>query len=271
MLLRESIAVKHRTRTTELAAADDDGGAAAGRLVFASSMRRLTTSIIALAMFAIASSAQASTLQLVAPAGGATLRGGSFAELRWSSAELPAAAEEWEAFLSVDGGRYYAFRVTPHLDIELERFTFLVPNVDTSDARILIRAGDEKHETEFESAGTFSIVRDANAELAFSRLPQSGHGEAARNGDPEVLAWTDGARDGSGLALRSSVPMPSPSLEVQAKRSYDNEPLAVAAANGINAPSVARTHVRAAAFVSCEPAQYRLPADLLLVCRRRNI
>ena len=143
-------------------------------------MRRLTTSIIAVAMFAIASFAQASSLQLVAPAAGTTLRGGSFVELRWSSDELPAVAEEWEAFLSVDGGKYYAFRVTPHLDIDLQRFTFLVPNVDAADARILIRAGDEEHETEFEPTGAFSIVRDVNADVAFARVPQSGPGEAAR-------------------------------------------------------------------------------------------
>ncbi|MEA2327252.1 MAG: hypothetical protein QOE68_2211, partial [Thermoanaerobaculia bacterium] len=91
-------------------------------------MRRLSLAVV---LLAFASLARAESLRVVAPANGATLRGGSFAELRWTSAQPPAAAEEWEAFLSVDGGKYYAFRVTPHLDIHLRSFTFVVPNVDT--------------------------------------------------------------------------------------------------------------------------------------------
>jgi len=85
-------------------------------------MRRLS---LAIALLALASFARAESLRVVAPANGATLRGGSFAELRWTSAQLPAGAEEWEAFLSVDGGKYYAFRVRPHLDIQLRKFTFV--------------------------------------------------------------------------------------------------------------------------------------------------
>src|SRR6476661_1831838 len=89
------------------------------RLIIIASMRRLS---LAVALLAFASFARAESLRVVAPANGATLRGGSFAELRWTSARLPSDAEEWEAFLSVDGGKYYAFRVTPHLDIKLRSF-----------------------------------------------------------------------------------------------------------------------------------------------------
>src|SRR5437763_15141390 len=96
------------------------------RFMMCASMRRLS---LAVALLAFASFARAESLRVVAPANGATLRGGSFAELRWTAANVPAAAEEWEAFLSIDGGRYYAFRVTPHLDIQLRSFTFIVPNV----------------------------------------------------------------------------------------------------------------------------------------------
>src|SRR6187549_1402423 len=120
-------------------------------------MSRLGRYWAAVALFALASFARADSLHLLAPEAGTTLRGGSFAELRWSAPQLPAAAEEWEAFLSIDGGTYYAFRVTPHLEIDLRHFTFIVPNVDTRDARILIRVGDEKRETHFELPGSFSI------------------------------------------------------------------------------------------------------------------
>ena len=158
------------------------------------SMRR---ALIAVALLAGATFARADALRVVAPANGATLRGGSFAELRWTAANVPPAAEEWEAFLSIDGGRYYAFRVTPHLDIQLRSFTFVVPNVDTRNARILIRTGDEVHELHFESRDSFSIVRDAKAETLLPRALASKRGEAARDGDPGVVAWADGARDGS--------------------------------------------------------------------------
>ena len=128
--------------------------------------------LMASAFLLSAAIAHADALRVVAPANGATLRGGSFAELRWSAAKLPAPAEEWEAFLSIDGGTYYAFRVTPHLDIDLHRFTFIVPNVDTRDARILIRTGNEVHETRFESRGSFTIVRDAKAAVVLGGVTE---------------------------------------------------------------------------------------------------
>jgi hypothetical protein len=174
------------------------------------SMRRVS---LAVALLAFAFVARAESLRVVAPANGATLRGGSFAELRWTSAQLPVPAEEWEAFLSVDGGKYYAFRVTPHLDINLRSFTFVVPNIDTRSARILIRTGDEVHELHFESRDSFSIVRDAKAEESLPRVLQPRHGEAAREGDPAVLAWADGARDGSNVTQQSSTPDRYPALD----------------------------------------------------------
>ena len=81
---------------------------------------------------------------LHAPREGEVLRGGTRATVSWSAASLPRFVEEWEAFLSVDGGKYYAYRITPHLEADQREFTFEVPNVETEDARILIRAGDER-------------------------------------------------------------------------------------------------------------------------------
>src|SRR5437870_4515174 len=171
-------------------------------------MSRLTRPLLSLALLASAAFARAESVRVVLPATGTTLRGGSFAELQWSAAQLPAKSEEWEAFLSIDGGKYYAFRITPHLDIDMRRFTFVVPNVDTRNARILIRTGNEVHETHFESPGRFAIARDPNAELVIPRLLQSGRGEAARDGDPAVVAWTDR----SGVIQQSSTSAPSRSL-----------------------------------------------------------
>jgi hypothetical protein len=233
-------------------------------------MSRAIRPLLAVALLALASSARASSLRVVAPAQGATLRGGSYVELRWSATELPAEAEEWEAFLSVDG-TYYAFRVTPHLDIDLQRFTFRVPNVDTRNARILIRAGDEQRETQFEQAGSFSIVRDSRVELAVPGLLQSGRGEAAREGDPPVLAWTDGTRDGSGITQRCSTVTPPPSLRAVATISGDAEAELVRSLNEVAAPSIVQAARFARGYRAHKPEPFITAVDLLLVCRRRNI
>jgi hypothetical protein len=234
-------------------------------------MSRLPRPLLAIAILALASLARADAPRLVSPAVGTTLRGGSFAELRWSAAQLPNNAEEWEAFLSVDGCKYYAFRITPHLDLDRRRFSFIVPNVDTHDARILIRTGNEVHESHFEIPGSFSIVSDPNAGQVLPRMLQIGKGEAARDGDPAVLSWTDGERNGSGMTQRTSVTVPSSSLEARTTDTDGAPSVLVPAASPIAAPSITttlltarRTHARGA-----EPIP--ISVDLLLVCSRWNI
>jgi hypothetical protein len=234
-------------------------------------MSRVPRLLVALAVFACASLAQAASLRLASPANGTMLRGGSFAEVRWTAAELPPAAEEWEAFLSVDGGRYYAFRITPHLDIELRRFTFVVPNVDTKHARILIRAGNEAQEMRFENPGTFSIARDPGAEEPIARLLASGRAEAARDGDPEVIAWTSGARNGAAVSHHAAPPASRPCLMWGISSASDPSPLLPPTA----ARRAARTTIRVLTSDRAAPARVieSLPKtiDLLLSCRRRNI
>jgi len=141
---------------------------------------------------------------LIAPAlhAGTVLRGGAFATIERPA--VAANAEEWEAFLSLDGGQYYAFRITPHLNIARQRFEWLVPNVDTTNARILIRAGDERRETLYESPATFAIVRDARAEVPRATVVPAAQGEAAREGDPRVIGWIDGDRAGGALVQRAA-------------------------------------------------------------------
>lgn len=234
-------------------------------------MSRFSRSLVALALFACALTARAESLRLVAPAAGSTLRGGSFAELRWTAPGLPPSAEEWEAFLSVDGGRYYAFRVTPHLDIDLQRFTFVVPNVDTRDARILIRAGDEVHELHFESASSFSIVRDPDAEEVVPRLLHFGQPEAARDGDPAVVSWADGERDGSGLSQQAAVARTASSIARLTEVDRDSSPALSPGATIVAAPSIASITRSVRAKDARRDESHPVTLDLLLVCRRRNI
>jgi hypothetical protein len=234
-------------------------------------MSRAIRTLLAVTLLGCASFARAETLRLVSPASGATLRGGSTAELRWSASELPPRAEEWEAFLSVNGGRYYAFRVTPHLDIRLRRFTFVVPNVEAADARILIRAGDEEHETEFAPRGSFAIVRDPDAEVVIPRLLDDEGGESAREGDEEVVSWTDGPRDGVGTTQHVSVPRQPPRLQSLIALERERQASLAPSATEIAAPAVDRTVRASRASRARRPERRPLVTDLLLVCRRRNI
>jgi len=137
-----------------------------------------------------AAAAQAEPLHVIAPANGETLRGGRFATLAWSAQRLAPEAEEWEAFLSVDGGRFYSVRLTPHLDISIRRFDVLIPNVDSDDVRILIRTGNERNETILNMPQRLRIRAEATA-IRPSRTEAEGP-ESARPNEPRVVQWSVG-------------------------------------------------------------------------------
>jgi hypothetical protein len=233
-------------------------------------MTRVVRPLFVLALAALAFAAHAEPVHLIAPANGATLRGGSFAEITWTASRLPAKSEEWEAFLSVDGGKYYAVRITPHLDIDVRRFTFVVPNVDTHNARILIRTGDEEQETHFESDALFTIVRDANAQESVSRVVPTGRGEAARDGDAPVVSWIDGDRHGSGLQQRVGLDETSHSIDLPVSEDRDSSPALAAPAHFVSTPSLNGT-VSARPTRASRARSISISTDLLLVCRRLNV
>jgi hypothetical protein len=141
--------------------------------------------------------------RLVAPAAGVELEAGSLATLQWEGLALPARAEEWEAFLSVDGGASYPLRITPHLDLSIRLFTFRVPRFPTRDARLLLRFGDERHEeVEFEAPWRFAILDGPSADLSLAPARALARGERARPLDPNdqgVVLWIEGSREGGDL------------------------------------------------------------------------
>src|SRR5262245_26910998 len=96
-------------------------------------------------------------VRLVAPQAGATLAAGSSSELEWAPLSPLQGVEEWEAFLSLDGGETYPLRITPHLDRDLRRVRWQVPGIPTSQARLLLRFGDEHREAYLELPQRFSI------------------------------------------------------------------------------------------------------------------
>jgi hypothetical protein len=139
-------------------------------------------------MLAASAHAASADVTLFAPRAGEQLEGGRDATLTWSASSLPAHAEEWEAFLSVDGGAYYAVRITPHLDAAARTFRWHVPNVAASHARLLLRVGDERHEELIELPQTFTIVpRYAALDLAYSATDEEG--EAAIEGGQPSVEW----------------------------------------------------------------------------------
>jgi hypothetical protein len=158
--------------------------------------------VIALAL--IAAAAQAQPVELIAPRPGAVLEGGSETTLQWSASSLPAHAEEWEAFLSFDGGRYYATRITPHLEADRRSFRWRVPNVAASDVRILLRVGNERQERAIEFPQTFRIVpgvvRTEVPEVHATLTEVTG--ESALPASPPVIEWVSGDRRGAGLVTR---------------------------------------------------------------------
>ncbi len=142
-------------------------------------------------------------VRLVSPVAGTALAAGSEAALEWAPlapfSRLPA-AEEWEAFLSLDGGVTYPLRITPHLDQDLRRVRFRVPDLPAVDARILLRFGDERRETAVALPVHLSIAGPLHS-YPFLALPDraSSAGEPALPGQAGVVAWVEGSRRGGGL------------------------------------------------------------------------
>ncbi|HEV7671012.1 MAG TPA: hypothetical protein VGS22_21045 [Thermoanaerobaculia bacterium] len=189
-------------------------------------MKFRTLGLVAAALFS-AHSATASVgadsprpLRLIAPSAAIPMIAGETAELEWgplaSFLDLPN-VEEWEAFLSLDDGATYPIRITPHLDRDLHRITWQVPEFPSKTARLLLRFGDERRETSIEMPHRFVILPGIEgARIAASRSLTSqayGLGEPARPGEPGVVLWVEGSRRGGDLhRVESTAPDSAESL-----------------------------------------------------------
>jgi hypothetical protein len=135
-------------------------------------------------------------VRVLTPLPGTHLVAGSEAELAWEprpNSALPP-GDEWEAFVSLDGGRTYSVRITPHLDRAVRRITWTVPEVASTAVRLILRFGDEERETAFESPELFTIEPGRIGDLFLERAARSG--ESARPGDAGVTVWEEGSRHG---------------------------------------------------------------------------
>src|SRR5687768_428981 len=164
-------------------------------------MRRVPLLLLAfLALPAFAADGE-QMARLVSPAAGDELTAGSAVTIEWEEIALPEHTVEWEAFLSLDGGRTWPLRVTPHLDISIRRFTLRVPDLPTREARIMLRFGDERREVGMEAPQRFSIASTAPAAFLSprNRMRVLSRGERARAGDEGVVVWVRGSRSGGNL------------------------------------------------------------------------
>jgi hypothetical protein len=214
----------------------------------------------------LAANAEVLSIRLEQPATGATLTGGSTATIAWSATSLDSEVEEWEAFLSVDGGRYYGARITPHLDVSIREFRWTVPNVSSRDARILLRFGNEKDEREVELPVSLKI--EAAAPQLVSTAAVTTAGEPARPGDPGVAVWAESDRRGAHLSLvNSSIPV----LDGVA-HSAEGEPWTAESRDTFaQKPPVNAGIAIAQRRSRARTAATQLSTDVLLQCSRLNI
>lgn len=157
---------------------------------------------------AAAAEAAAPPIRLLSPADGAALVAGGTSELVWEplpAFEQLAQAEEWEAFLSLDGGLSYPLRLTPHLDQDVRRIAWRVPPLASADARLLLRFGDEHRETAVPLPHRLVIQPPPVAlplgdeTFALARRATAIAGEPALAGGRGVVGWVEGTRRGTGL------------------------------------------------------------------------
>jgi hypothetical protein len=229
---------------------------------------KLRLAAAALLAFSLAARG-AEPLTVTAPTDGTVLRGGSVATIRWTAtAALPRGVEEWEAFLSVDGGHYYATRITPHLDIDIREFDWPVPNVTSGDVRLLIRIGDERDEYEVDVPLHLSIVADPGAPMHVAHVAHSA-GESARPGDPGVAAWVAGDRQGHELVLETAPVGDAVGPAMHAAKSCRHRS-AVTPVIAVSHPLLFTISAIAAAQHARTSAPL-LARNILLLARRRNI
>ncbi|MEA2692123.1 MAG: hypothetical protein QOJ16_1510 [Acidobacteriota bacterium] len=241
--------------------------------------RLLAAALLAVGLTAAANAAEL-PVRLLAPGDGTVLAAGSTASLEWTPLDAlarPERWEEWEAFLSLDGGATYPVRITPHLDRELRRVTWKVPSLPTRNARLLLRVGDERWEDAFELPQRFTISAAPGSFASALDLPRTvgWRGEPARPGESGVRVWVEGSRRGGAtrevVATEPARAVPSVSFPEDTPA-----PAAVAAAappSGSPAadPGVPSTLPSPRTGGTAHPRTPRPgAADLLLLIQRQN-
>jgi hypothetical protein len=218
--------------------------------------------IAAAALIASGTLAGAMPIRVVSPQHGAVLRGGTLATIAWESNAPLRDAEEWEAFLSFDGGKYYALRITPHLEIGERRVQWFVPNVASRDARILIRYGNERDEHIVELPMRLTIEARPDSAMWPAERRSASEGESARLDGRAVIGWVDSDR-AFVFAIATKPPAmiatirPAPTSDCEEQVAVERAPLPVT-------ELLAKEHRPIANTIA-------LASDVLLISSRLNI
>lgn len=210
---------------------------------------------------------------LVEPAAGTRVVAGSSTFLEWEAPATPANVDEWEAFISVDGGRTYLSRITPHLDATIHRFRFTVPNLPGAEIALLLRFGDEREERRFLFPARLRISGMVSDPPSGAKV----RAEPFAAGEEGATSWVEGSRDGSSLraVVIDARGMSSGGRELQT-------PLRDRSAVALTASSSRHDSVRyalVAGLAAVDDSGLHAPAifppcfisDILLKSRRRNI
>jgi hypothetical protein len=214
-------------------------------------------------------------VRLLEPAVGTRVVAGSTAFIDWDAAATPANVDEWEAFISIDGGRTVLSRVTPHLDATIHRFRLTVPDLPGADVTLLLRFGDERDERRFVFP---SRMRISGVAHAMAVVPEAGaRGEAFDVDEEGATSWIEGSREGSSLHffVLGGNAMSSGRAEVETPI-RDGSATALTT-GGSRHDSVGNTVVAEIAAVEGSLLQRpdtcatRFVSDILLMSRRRNI
>jgi hypothetical protein len=217
-------------------------------------------------------------VRLIEPAEHVDLVAGSTVSIAWEARNQPAAVEEWEAFLSINGGRTYPIRLTPHLDVTIQRFTWTVPSLPGAEASLLLRFGDEQRERRFvfparmriKGAMPFDLLRfEASAEAALlGGQEEDDHGE-------KLVEWVEGSRDGSRLRLIfGGGPLLAGEQNFAAPRDEESVPAAGSASTRLDPatlPSLENDRVLRRGRPPNVRYSQRRQAGVLLLSRRLNI
>lgn len=172
---------------------------------------------------------------LVSPAPGSRLVAGQRVTLAWrpgADFERLAWVEEWEAFLSLDGGRHFSIRITPHLDLALRTITWRVPNLASADVRLLLRFGDETREVLDPLPAQFEIVPARGGRLLAGGPWQVAgvsfaSGEPALPGSAGVVAWSEGGREDQSARWVTAVCWQTRVSRVKSSVVYGTPPAAI--------------------------------------------
>lgn len=146
----------------------------------------------------------AGTPRLDSPIRGQSLHAGDELVIRWEDPSPP--GREWEAFLSLDGGHTYPLRLTPHLSSEIRTYAWEAPELAAADARIRLRFGDERSETQVDFPEPFAIRPSGRGRILEASCADIGRRPFP--GEEESVAWTEASPSG-GLSRLVSPPSPA--------------------------------------------------------------